>query len=319
MTRAARAHPGRADRVRHRQRWYGSKGREVAGAGVVDQRRAARPDSRAGRDRLPGGDARGLPAGRRRDARRPGGARGRARARPPDPDRQAAADRRRRDRRLRARRGVRRPRLGADRGAAARRRAVEQLGRLRRRALPEGLPPPRAGDEPGAGDAPLPHRARLREHSAARRVVRVRRPAAGGDARDPPGVRPERDRRLGAGPRRAGRGARSLPRAPPPARRGDRLDARGARLRRDRPELLPGDAEPRGARPADRERGRGDRAALPLAAGRPARARADHGPRRGDPRPPAPARPTPARPGRRSATTATSTSARRSRPKTGTG
>ena len=158
-------------------------------------------------------------------------------------------------------------------------------------ALPEGLPPPRAGDEPGPGDAPLPRRARFREHSAARRVVLVRRPAAGGDARDPAGVRPGGRRRLGAGPGRAGRGARSLSRAPPPAWRGDRLDARGARLRHGRPELLPGDAEPRGARPADRERGRGDRAALPLAAGRPARARADHGPRRGDPRPPAPAHP----------------------------
>ena len=77
------------------------------------------------------------------------------------------------------------------------------------------------------------------EHSAARRVVLVRRPAARGDARDPAGVRPGGRRRLGAGPGRAGRGARSLSRAPPPAWRGDRLDARGARLRRGRPELLP--------------------------------------------------------------------------------
>ena len=35
------------------QRWYASKGREVAGAGIVDQRGAARSDPGSGRDRLP--------------------------------------------------------------------------------------------------------------------------------------------------------------------------------------------------------------------------------------------------------------------------
>ena len=71
------------------------------------------------------------------------------------------------------------------RGAADRRRAVELVDRVRRRAGHEGVPAARAGREPGARAAALPHRARLPEHRAAGRLVRVRRAARSArDARD---------------------------------------------------------------------------------------------------------------------------------------
>ena len=53
---------------------------------------------------------------------------------------------------------------------ADRRRAVEQLGRVRRPARAEGVPPARAGDQPRARDAALPDRARVPEHRAAARA-----------------------------------------------------------------------------------------------------------------------------------------------------
>ena len=89
---------------------------------------------------------------------------------------------------------------------ARRRRAVQQLGRVRRRDGPEGVPQARAGDQPGARDAALPDRARLRQHRAAAGLVRVRGALARGDAGRRPALPPRRDRRLGAGA-----GARSAP------------------------------------------------------------------------------------------------------------
>ena len=72
----------------------------------------------------------------------------------------------------------------ASRGFAALGRELQQartigaeqsntLDRLRRRADPQGVPPARGGREPGARDAPLPHRARLPQHRRARRLVRL--------------------------------------------------------------------------------------------------------------------------------------------------
>ena len=114
------------------------------------------------------------------------------------------AARRRRRRRVRGGRGLRRARQRAARGAPDRRRAVEHVDRLRRGADPEGLPAARGGDQPRARAAALPDRARLREHRAARRLVRVRRAADGRDARDPAAVRRERPGRLGARARHDG-------------------------------------------------------------------------------------------------------------------
>ena len=68
-------------------------------------------------------------------------------------------------------------------GAARLLRAVEQLRRLRRRAHPQGLPPARAGDQPGARGLALPHRARLPERARTRGLVRVLGRPADRDAR----------------------------------------------------------------------------------------------------------------------------------------
>ena len=129
-------------------------------------------------------------------------------------------------------RGLLRAGPRARRGAARLLRAVEHLGRLRRRADPQGLPPARARDQPGARDAALPHRARLPEHPRARRLVRVLGRAAHRHARAPAGVRRRRDRRLGARARRDRVRARELPRPARTARRGDRAHAHRARRRR---------------------------------------------------------------------------------------
>ncbi len=135
------------------------------------------------------------------------------------------------------------------------------------RADPQGLPPARAGDQPRARDAAVPHRARLCEHRAPRRVVRVLRRPDRRDARHPPAVRPRRDRRLGARARRARRAPGCIPRAAAPPRRGHGRDAHRARLRSERPRVLPRDAVGRVARPADGNGRRGDRAGLPGAPG----------------------------------------------------
>ena len=131
-------------------------------------------------------------------------------------------------------RGLLRARPRARRRAARLLRAVEQLSRLRRRAHPQGLPPARARDQPGARDAPLPHRAGLPQHPGARRLVRLLRRAAHRDARAPAGVRRRRDRRLGARARRDRVRARELPRPPGTARRGDRAHAHRPRRRSER-------------------------------------------------------------------------------------
>ena len=68
------------------------------------------------------------------------------------------------------------------------------------------------------------------------------------------------NRRLGARARRDRERARRVPRAAAPARRGDGLDAHGARIRSERSGVRSRDAERRGARPAHRDRRRGDRA-----------------------------------------------------------
>src|SRR5436190_152540 len=77
-----------------------------------------------------------------------------------------------------------------------RRGAVEQLARLRRGADPQGLPPRRSRDQPGARAAALPDGAGLPVRTCPRGLVRVLRAAARRDARDPAGVCPERHRRL---------------------------------------------------------------------------------------------------------------------------
>ncbi len=89
---------------------------------------------------------------------------------------------------------------------ADRRRAVELLARDRRSARAEGVPQARAGRQPRARDAPLPHRAGLPQHRGAARLVRLRRPGAGRDAGRRAAIPARRGRRLGA---RAG--ARSRP------------------------------------------------------------------------------------------------------------
>ena len=188
---------------------------------------------------------------------------------------------RRRSDRVPADRGLRRPRPRARGRTLGRRRAVQHVDRLRRRAHPQGLSPPRARDQPRAGDAPLPHRARVREHRRAGRLVRVLRRAARRDTRNPPGVRAQRARRLGARAGRALDRARALRGAVAPARRGDRRDAHGACVRSERPCFRARDAERRGARPAHRDRRRGDRARLPRAARGRRAPRADRRPRRG--------------------------------------
>ena len=108
------------------QRWYGSKGREVAHAAVVDcAELPGRPD-RARRGALPRGDARDVPARRRRGARRPRRAgrsrasssdllaRGRRRTRRPATGRSSSGRGRLGRRRHRARR------VAADRAASSR-------------------------------------------------------------------------------------------------------------------------------------------------------------------------------------------------------
>ena len=143
---------------------------------------------------------------------------------------------------------------------------VEQsntLRRLRRRADPEGVPPARGRDQPGARAPALPHAQRVRQHRRPARVVRVLRATGRGDARDPAAVRAGRRGRVGARPRRAAVGARGVPDPSAAARRGHRRDALGARLRPVRPRLRAGGPERGGHRAPDRDGRRGDRADLP--------------------------------------------------------
>ena len=149
------------------------------------------------------------------------------------------------------------------RDAAGGRRAVEHVRRLRRRADPEGVPPARGRDQPGARAPALPHAQRVRQHRRPARLVRVLGAAGRGDARDPAAVRAGRRGRVGARPRRAAVGARGVPDPSAPAGRGHRRDALGARLRPVRPRLRAGGPERRGHRAPDRDGRRGDRADLP--------------------------------------------------------
>ena len=197
------------------QRWFASKAREVAQLNVLEAvtlredapalvlalvearfqtgthelyqlplglraagRGLGRPRDRRGR-RLDGlRRARRRRPGARAAAPHPRLVRGRGRAR--DPALPLGGERARRLRRH-------------GRRAAGRRRAVQLLGRVRRRADPQGVPPARAGRQPGARAAALPLAARVPAHRAARRLVRVRRPADGRDARHAAGV-PQRRR-----------------------------------------------------------------------------------------------------------------------------
>ena len=179
------------------------------------------------------------------------------------------ADRRRRDARPRqcdAR--VPRPREPARAGRRARgdpadgRRAVEHLPRARREARAEALPPPRAGNEPGTGAAPLPDRAGLPADRRARGLGLLRGPSARGDAGDLAALRPLAGRRVvaRAGDDRLRPGLAAGPRPPP--RRGDRGAAQRARVRSRRSALRPGGAEQRGAGASLRLDRRGDRAGL---------------------------------------------------------
>ena len=122
--------------------------------------------------------------------------------------------------------------------------------------------------------------ARVRAHRAAGGLVRLRGPPAGRDARHPAGVPRRRAGRLGARAGRDRQRAGGVPRPPARARRSDRAHALRARLGLLRPGVRAGGAEHRGARAADRDDRRGDRARLP----RPARqrgGRADRRARRG--------------------------------------
>ncbi len=109
--------------------------------------------------------------------------------------------------------------------------------------------------------------ARLRERPGARRAGTRTRAADRRDARDRAGVRRRRGRRLGRSRSTSSRGEpERVPRPAAPARRGDRRDAR----------VLASDPTTRPSRPrsrapeslalADRDRRRGDRRGLPLAA-----------------------------------------------------
>ena len=109
------------------------------------------------------------------------------------------------------------------------RRAVEQLARPRRAARAQALPPDRAGDEPRAGAAPLPHRPGLPAHRRPGGVHLLPGQAARGDARDPAAVRAVARGRLGARARHARLRARLAARARAPARRGDGGAAQRAR------------------------------------------------------------------------------------------
>ena len=220
------------------QRWFASKAREVAqlerARGGDAARGRAEAGARARRGALPDRHARALPGaaraapgrrgmGRARDRggrgldglRRARRRRARARAAAPDP-RLGRRRRRARQHPLPLGRERRRRLRRHGRGAAGRRRAVQLLGRVRRGADPEGLPPARAGRQPRARAAALPVRARVRAHRAARRLVRVRRPARRRDARHAAGVPQRSARGLGALPGRP-RGLRAA--RPRPRRR----------------------------------------------------------------------------------------------------
>ena len=118
------------------------------------------------------------------------------------------------------------------------------------------------GHQPRARDAALPHRARLREHRAARRLVRVLGRAARRDARDPAAVRARTASTAGSS-----RSTRSAARRSGSSTRLRRLgEVTGEMhtvlaLRPERPGVLPRDAERRVARPAHGDGRRGDRAA----------------------------------------------------------
>ena len=164
------------------------------------------------------------------------------------------------------------------------RRAVQLLDRVRRGARAQGVPQARAGRQPRARDAALPHRARVPEHRAAARLVRVRRRWR---CRPRSASRRSSSRtRAAAGSSRWRRSART--RTGSSSGLGSlgtrhRAAAQRARLRRRRPGVLAGGAQPGGAVAADRDRRRGHRADLRAAARRRA-PRADRRPRAGRPR-----------------------------------
>ena len=101
------------------------------------------------------------------------------------------------------------------------------------------------------------------------------------------------------------------PGRPRGARPGHRADAHRPGLRQLGPRLRAGGAQPGGARAADRHDRRGDRARLPGPAARGRRPGADPRPRAGDPRPPRAADPARGRAAGSSASTATCTWGRR--------
>ena len=152
-----------------------------------------------------------------------------------------------------------RPRERAGRWA----RAVEHVGRLRRRADPEGYRRLEAGINPELEllrfltERGFPNIAALAGWYAYRG-----RPM---DATlgDRPALRRRRRRRLGARARRAAARPRGVPRPPAPARRGDGRDAHACSPPTRATRLRSRGAERRGARAADGDDRRGDRASLP--------------------------------------------------------
>ena len=182
-------------------RWFGSKAREVVGAEIVDRVRLREPEPTLD---LALAEVRFQP-GTHETYQLLLGARRRGRAHRPRARWRARAPHRRSSATVQSPEGATiefqpalgaraRPRAPVD--APRRRRAVEQLARLRRGADPEGVPPRRGRHQPGARAAPLPDGAGLPARACSGRLVRVLGAAPRRDARDPAGLRPERDRRL---------------------------------------------------------------------------------------------------------------------------
>ena len=126
--------------------------------------------------------------------------------------------------------------------------------------------------------------------AAARRLVRVRRPPDGRDARHPAALRRDGAGRLGARARHDGRASPSAS-STSLHRLGEVTGAMHTLLGCDShdPSFCPEETVVRVARPADRDGRRGDRVDLPRPARRRRRARADPRPRRGGARAAAPA------------------------------
>src|SRR5215213_8360988 len=104
-------------------------------------------------------------------------------------------------------------------------------------------------------------------------MVRIRGRTGAGNARTAPALRPGRGRRLGAGPARAGVGARRLPRGARAARCRRRSDACSARIRCLRSRVRAGGGDHRERRPRVGAHRRGDRLDV-RRVGRPRRVRA---------------------------------------------